>query len=81
MRQAGLLATLNTDDPAMTDLDLGKEYRTVARALEMPWSEMEEVALEGVEATWLDDAEKRSLHAQFERELAGIRPFAPSLVV
>ena len=81
MRQAGLLATLNTDDPAMTDLDLGKEYRTVARALEMPWSEMEEVALEGVEATWLDDAEKRSLHAQFERELAGIRPFDPSLVV
>ncbi|MBI2239054.1 MAG: adenosine deaminase, partial [Actinobacteria bacterium] len=30
MRQEGLLATLNTDDPAMTDLDLGKEYRTVA---------------------------------------------------
>lgn len=36
MREAGLLATLNTDDPAMTDLDLGKEYRTVAAALEMP---------------------------------------------
>ncbi|MEO8502125.1 MAG: hypothetical protein ABI565_14490 [Vicinamibacteria bacterium] len=32
MREAGLLATLNTDDPAMTDLDLGKEYRTVAEA-------------------------------------------------
>src|SRR5438552_9485595 len=81
LRKAGLLATLNTDDPAMTDLDLGKEYRTVARALEMPWSEMEEVSLDGVEATWLDDAEKRSLHAQFERELAGIRSFDPSLVV
>ena len=74
MRQAGLLATLNTDDPAMTDLDLGKEYRSVARALQMPWSEIEEVALDGVEATWLDEGEKHSLHARFELELEAIRP-------
>jgi len=80
MRQAGLLATLNTDDPAMTDLDLGKEYRTVARALHMPWSEIEEVALDGVEATWLDDGEKRSLRARFERELEAIRPSDPTAV-
>jgi adenosine deaminase len=80
MRQAGLLATMNTDDPAMTDLDLGKEYRTVARALSMPWSEIEEVALDGVEATWLDDGEKRSLRAKFERDLAAIRPADPSAV-
>jgi adenosine deaminase len=64
----------------MTDLDLGKEYRTVARALEMPWSEMEAVALDGVEGTWLDDGEKRALRAQFERELAAIRPSDTSAV-
>jgi adenosine deaminase len=81
MRQAGLLATLNTDDPAMTDLDLGKEYRTVARALEMPWTEIEEVALDGIEATWLDEAAKRTMRAQFERELDAIRPADPTLVV
>ena len=81
MRQAGLLATLNTDDPAMTDLDLGKEYRTVARALGMAWSEIEEVALDGVEATWLDEGEKRSFRAQFERELAEIRPPDATAVV
>jgi adenosine deaminase len=80
MRQAGLLATLNTDDPAMTDLDLGKEYRSVARALQMPWSEIEEVALDGVEATWLDEGEKRSLRASFERELEAIRPSDPTAV-
>jgi adenosine deaminase len=80
MRQAGLLATLNTDDPAMTDLDLGKEYRTVARALQMPWSEVEGVALDGVEATWLDEGEKRSLRARFERELEAIRPSDPTTV-
>jgi adenosine deaminase len=72
MRQAGLLATLNTDDPAMTDLDLGREYRSVAAALEMGWDEMTVVALDGVEASWLDDGEKRALRADFEREIAAI---------
>jgi len=81
MRAAGLVATLNTDDPAMTDLDLGKEYRTVARALEMPWSEVEAVALDGVEATWLDPDDKARLRRQFEWELSELRPADPSAVV
>jgi len=74
MRQAGLLATLNTDDPAMTDLDLGKEYRSVAAALRMSWDEICAVALDGVEATWLDDGEKRAMRAEFEAEIAQIEP-------
>jgi adenosine deaminase len=74
MRQAGLLATLNTDDPAMTDLDLGREYRSVAGALDMPWDEMVAVALDGVEASWLDPGEKTAMRRSFEREIAGIRP-------
>jgi adenosine deaminase len=79
MREAGLLATLNTDDPAMTGLHLGKEYRDVAGALKMPWGETVAVALDGVEATWLDPGEKDALRRSFEREIAGIRPpAAPS---
>lgn len=74
MREAGLLATLNTDDPAMTDLDLGREYRSVARELEMPWREMTAVSLDGVEATWLDPVEKRAMREQFEAEIAAIEP-------
>jgi adenosine deaminase len=74
MRQAGLLVTLNTDDPAMTDLDLGREYRSVARELAMPWREMTAVALDGVEATWLDAGEKRAMREQFETEIAAIEP-------
>jgi adenosine deaminase len=74
MRQAGLLATLNTDDPAMTDLDLGREYRSVASALGMPWEEMTAVALDGVEGSWLDEADKRRMRAGFEREIAAIPP-------
>jgi len=73
MREAGLLATLNTDDPAMTDLDLGKEYRSVAEALDLSFDDMAGVALDGVEACWLDDSDKRRLRTEFEREIAEIR--------
>ncbi|MEP6681121.1 MAG: adenosine deaminase [Chloroflexota bacterium] len=74
MREAGLLATLNTDDPAMTDLDLGNEYRSVADALDMSFDEMAAVALDGIEASWLSEAEKRSMRASFEADLADLRP-------
>jgi adenosine deaminase len=74
MREAGLLATLNTDDPAMTDLDLGKEYRSVAQALAFSFDEVAAVALDGVEAAWLDDGDRRALRAEFERELEELRP-------
>jgi adenosine deaminase len=68
MREAGLLATLNTDDPALTDLDLGKEYRTVMAAFGYAWDDMVAIALDGVEATWLDEGEKRQLSARVRAE-------------
>jgi adenosine deaminase len=74
MRQVGLLATLNTDDPAMTDLDLGREYRSVAAALGMAWDEIVAVSLDGIEASWLDEGEKRSMRAEFESTIATIEP-------
>jgi adenosine deaminase len=74
MREAGLLATLNTDDPAMTDLDLGKEYRTVAEALGLSFDDLAAVSLDGVEATWLDDADKRALGEGFAAELDALSP-------
>ena len=74
MREAGLLATINTDDPGMTDLDLGKEYRTVAAAQGMSFDEVAGVALDGVEACWLDGPDKAALRAEFEARLAQLRP-------
>jgi adenine deaminase len=74
MREAGLLATLNTDDPAMTDLDLGREYRSVALALDLGWDEVTAIALDGLDAAWLDDGERSRLRSAFEREIADIAP-------
>ena len=73
MRESGLLATLNTDDPAMTDLNLGQEYRSVAEALDLSFEDMAAVTLDGVEAAWLDDDEKGRLRRDFEREIDVLR--------
>jgi len=67
LRAAGVLATVNTDDPALTDLDLGYEYRTVAAAFGWGWDQMVDLALDGVEASWLDHDAKRAL----ARDIAG----------
>jgi adenosine deaminase len=69
MREAGLLATLNSDDPAMTELDLGTEYRAVALALGLDLDSLAAIALDGVEASWLDDDDKRALRSAFEAAL------------
>jgi adenosine deaminase len=72
MREAGLLATLNTDDPALTDLDLGREYHSAMRAFDYTWDDMVQISLDGVEATWLDETAKRELSARVQREAAAL---------
>jgi adenosine deaminase len=72
MREAGLLLTINTDDPAMTGADLGTEYRALADALGFDFADMCTIAFDGIESTWLDDGERASLRASFEREIAAI---------
>jgi adenosine deaminase len=64
MREAGLLATLNTDDPALTDLDLTAEYRSVMAAFDYRWADMVDIALDGVAASWLDRADARDLETR-----------------
>lgn len=61
MYDAGLLASVNTDDPALIDLGLDEEYAAVAAAFGWGWDRMVEVALVGVESCWLDDGAKQAL--------------------
>jgi len=64
LRAAGLLVTVNTDDPALTDLSLDGEYAACAAAWGWDLAEATDVALAGVEASWLDDGDKRALGAR-----------------
>jgi len=70
LRAAGIPITINTDDPAMEDLDLGREYRNVAEAHGLSAAEMGRLAGEGIDSTWLDDADRHALRAAFEAALA-----------
>jgi adenosine deaminase len=74
MREAGLLATLNTDDPALTDLDLTYEYRSVHDAFGYSWDDMVTIALDGVEASWLDAADARALRERITAAADQLRP-------
>jgi adenosine deaminase len=73
MRADGVLATLNTDDPALTRLDLGSEYREVAKAYGWGFDDMVGVARDGVDASWMDDAGKKELHAVLDARAAQLR--------
>lgn len=74
MRAVGLLATVNTDDPAFIDLDLGAEYAAVANAFGWGWREMVDVALDGVEACWLDEGDKADLRSRIETAASTLNP-------
>lgn len=73
MRAAGVLAMLNTDDPALTDLDLGREYQAVAAAYRWGFDEMVVVAHDGIDATWLDDDGKAALHRLTDYHAVALR--------
>ena len=73
MRRAGLYLTLNTDDPAMIDDDLGTEYQALRGAFGYSFDDMVQVALDGIEATWLDDDDKRRLRERVRTEAGRLR--------
>ena len=72
IRDASVLVTINTDDPAMMDLDLGREYGNVAGAYGLDLDELGRIAIEGIESTWLDDSDRRSLPSEFEAALRAV---------
>ena len=80
MRDAGLLLTVNTDDPAMMEWDLGREYAALAAGQGYDLAEMGRIGVEGIASTWLDEGEQAALRASFEAELAGARRRRPVIL-
>ncbi len=64
MTAVGLHLTLNSDDPAFIQSDLGEEYAELARAFDYDFDTMTAIALAGVDATWLTAAEKSRLRSR-----------------
>ena len=72
-RRLGVLTTVNSDDPGMMQFDIADEYVAVADAFGYSLEEMEQISLDGIEASWAPDDEKRALRERFSREFDDLR--------
>ncbi|MFJ5234546.1 adenosine deaminase [Kitasatospora sp. NPDC088391] len=70
MVDAGLLVTVNSDDPPMFGTDLNTEYAVVAQLLGLDEAGVAALARNAVEASFLDPAGKRRLTGEIDAHLA-----------
>ncbi|MCX4819710.1 adenosine deaminase [Streptomyces sp. NBC_01142] len=66
MVAAGVLVTINSDDPPMFGSDLNNEYAVAARLLELDERGLAELAKNAVEASFLDAAGKARIAAEID---------------
>jgi adenosine deaminase len=69
MLARGIKVTLATDDPLMFSTDLADCYQRACVGLALTPAQVKAVALDGVDASWLDDAAKSRLRESFAREM------------
>lgn len=69
MLDAGLALVIDTDDPPMLQTDLAKEYRLIAEAMSIDRRTLGDLALNSLDAAWLDDSTKRAWRAEWSDEI------------
>ncbi|MDY0890708.1 hypothetical protein [Frigoribacterium sp. CFBP9030] len=72
MLAAGLNVVPASDDPGMFPTTLAAEYRIVHEQIGATADQVRVMALAGVDASWLPAAEKQTLRADFERDIAAL---------
>ncbi|MFJ8093716.1 adenosine deaminase [Streptomyces griseofuscus] len=70
-QQAGVLITINSDDPPMFGTDLNNEYAVAARLLDLDERGVADLAKNAVEASFLDAAGKARLAAEIDTYTTG----------
>ncbi|WP_328916497.1 MULTISPECIES: adenosine deaminase [unclassified Streptomyces] len=73
MVDAGVLVTVNSDDPPMFGTDLNTEYAVAARLLDLDPAGVAALARNAVEASFLDDADKARIAAEIDAYTTGWR--------
>ncbi|MDX3236975.1 adenosine deaminase [Streptomyces sp. ME03-5709C] len=71
MVAAGVLVTVNSDDPPMFGTDLNTEYAVAARLLQLDEGGLAQLARNAVEASFLDAPGKAKIIAEIDSYLAG----------
>jgi aminodeoxyfutalosine deaminase len=69
--RAGVLVTINSDDPPMFGTDLNNEYAVAARLLDLDERGLAELAKNAVEASFLDAAGKARIKDEIDGYTAG----------
>ena len=72
MAAAGLKMMVNSDDPAMFVSDLGDEYVRLHREMGLDLDTLKEMALNGIDAAWIDDATKAAWRADWSAEMEAL---------
>ncbi len=73
MVDAGLVVTIDSDDPPMFGTDPTNDFRALAVALGYGLDTLAQFTRNAVEACWLDDTDKRALAARVEAGIAALR--------
>ncbi len=67
---AGLLITINSDDPALFNADLNREYQVLIDHFGFGVEDLARASLNGVRASLLPEPEKKRLEAAFSAQIA-----------
>jgi len=70
---AGLLITVNSDDPPMFRTDLNHEYEILVDRFGFSADELERVSLNGLQVSFLPQADKARLEAEFRARFAQLQ--------
>lgn len=65
----GILFTVNTDNPGVSGTNITQEYKVLAEKFGFSKGEITTLILNGVEASFLDEAEKKELRREFDETI------------
>jgi adenosine deaminase len=68
----GVIVTINTDDPKMFGNSLAQEYRTLQSELGFSQLDIRKLILNGIQASWLPEKEKKKLVSSFINDPAWV---------
>jgi adenosine deaminase len=72
-RAAGVLVTVNSDDPGMMQTTIADDYEAVADRFDYDLTTMEDLALDAIGASWAPAGEQAALRSRFLEEFDALR--------